>query len=124
MTGSTAPNVQFLSKSPNRELERHARERVELIVGKFHDRIDRVQVQLKEESEGGKTCCSIDARLIPRGTLHVHATEREAYEAINKAMHRLETVVAKAVDRGHHSAATRHAGGGLRGALRNWEVTN
>ena len=109
--------INIVSKHHEPVIEEHVRERLEMVVGRFGERLASIEVHLKDENanKGGvdKTC-SIDAKLIPRGTLHVHATEREFGEAIRKAIHRLETVVAKTVDRGHHSSQVRHAGGGLR----------
>ena len=111
------PDVRVINKRHNTQVEEYARGRLDLVVGRFQDRLSSIDVHVRDDNaqKGGldKTC-SIDARLIPRGTLHVQATERDIYEAIVKAVHRLETVIAKTVDRGHRSAAVRHGEGGAR----------
>jgi ribosomal subunit interface protein len=111
------PGVRVINKHQNRKLEEYARQRLQLVLGRFDERLSAIDVHLRDENaqKGGRDkTCSIDARLIPRGTLHVHATEHDMYEAILKAVHRLETVVAKTVDRGHRSKAIRHQQGGVR----------
>ena len=111
------PDIQVISKLQDPKVEEFARQRLDLLVGRFNDRLSSIDVRVLDEnaSKGGvDKRCSIDARLIPRGTLHVHAKERDIYEAVLKAIRRLETVVAKSVDRGHQSMSVRHQGGGLR----------
>ena len=109
--------IDIFNKRNNPAIEEYIRNRLELVVGRFHKRLGRIEVRVLDENatKGGvdKTV-NIDAALIPRGKLHVHATEAEIHEAILKAVHRLETVVAKAVDRSHRSEAIRHRHGGLR----------
>lgn len=110
-------NVHVVNRRHNTQVEDFVRERLELIVGRFHDRLSGIDVHLRDENAGKggiDKSCSIDAHLVPRGSLHVQATEPTIYDAIRKAVHRLETVVAKTVDRGHRGRAIRHAGGGLR----------
>lgn len=110
-------NIDIHNKRHNPAIDEYVRKRLELVVGRFHKRLGRIEVRLLDENSGkggvDKTC-NIDAALIPRGKLHVHATELDMHEAILKAVHRLETVVAKAVHRGHRSETIRHRGGGLR----------
>ncbi len=109
--------IDIYNERHNPAIDEFTVNRLELVVGRFHARLGHIEVRLLDEnaSKGGvdKTC-KLDAALIPRGTLHVHATEADMHEAILKAVHRLETVVAKAVDRGHRSDAIRHRQGGLR----------
>ena len=97
--------------------EQFIRDRLELVVGRFQDRLSTIEVRVRDDNahKGGidKTC-SIDAHLVPRGMLHVQATEQEVQAAVIKAIHRLESVVAKTVDRGHHSSSIRHSQGGAR----------
>ncbi len=101
----------------NPEIEDFVHSRLEMVVGRFHERLGRIQVRLLDENahKGGvdKTC-NIDAAIVPRGKLHVHASESGIREAILKAIHRLEAVLAKTIDRGHRSDAIRHRQGGLR----------
>ena len=111
------PDIRFFNKLQDPQVEEYARERLDMLVGRFNERLSSIDIRVLDENaaKGGiDKCCSIDARLIPRGTLHVHAKERDIYEAVLKAVHRLETVVAKSVDRGHQGMSVRHQGGGLR----------
>lgn len=109
--------IRVTNALPNSRVEEYANQRIELILGRFESRLSTIDMRIRDAnaSKGGvdKTC-SIDARLIPRGSVHVQATECDVYEAVLKAIRRLETVVAKTVDRGHRSAALRHQQSGLR----------
>jgi ribosome-associated translation inhibitor RaiA len=110
-------DVRVINKLHNPQLEQYARERLNLGVGRFQDRLASIDVHLRDnnaEQGGVDKTCSIDARLIPRGTLHVQATERDFHEAIAKAVQRLATVVAKTIDRGHRASAVRHGQGRAR----------
>jgi ribosome-associated translation inhibitor RaiA len=111
----------YINNEPHDDIEPFIRDRLELVVGRFHDRLSTIEIRIRDNngSKGGidKTC-SIDAHLVPRGMLHVQATEQEMQQAVIKAIHRLESVVAKTVDRGHQSSSARHSHSGLR------EVTN
>jgi ribosome-associated translation inhibitor RaiA len=112
-------DVRVINKRHNPRVEGYLRQRLGLAVGRFGMRLSAIDVHLRDNNaqKGAidKTC-SIDAHLMPRGTIHVQATERDIYEAIQRAVHRLETVVSKTVDRGNRSMAIRHAKGGSRNA--------
>ncbi len=112
-----ALNVRVTNQRHNPEVEEFVRNRLDLVVGRFAQRLSTLDVHIRDENaqKGGvdKTC-SIDAHLFPRGTVHVHATESDIQKAILKAVERLKTVVTKTVDRGHQSAAVRHGEGGTR----------
>ena len=110
-------NIDLFNKRPNPEIEEYARNRLNLAVGRYHKRLGRIEVRIGDDNarKGGvDKNCSIDAALVPRGRLHVHATESDVHEAILKAARRLETVLSKTVDRGHRGATIRHQKGGLR----------
>jgi ribosome-associated translation inhibitor RaiA len=97
------PDLHVIHKRDDPQVERYARERLNVAVGRFKDRLASIEVNLSDNrvspGEVDKTC-SIDARLIPHGMLHVQATERDFHEAIAMAVHRLEAVVAKTIDGG------------------------
>lgn len=109
--------VNVINKKNNAKVEAYARDRLELVMGRFADRVSHVDVHVIDENgtKGGcdKTC-TIDMKLIPRGQLHVRAKHDDLYSAIAKAIHRAETVVAKAVDKGHRGQEVRHKQGGIR----------
>jgi len=110
-------DIHIADKQHDATIEQLIHDRLELVVGRFDDRLARIEVRVRDDNahKGGiDQTCSIDAHLIPRGMLHVQATEQDTQEAIIKAIHRLESVVAKTVDRGHHSSSIRHRQGGLR----------
>lgn len=109
--------VNVSNKKQNPKLDSYVRDRLDLVVGRFDDRISHVDVRLLDENNGkggDDKICAIEIKLIPRGQLHVRAKNENIYSAIVKAVHRAETVVAKAVDRGHRGHATRHQHGGVR----------
>ena len=113
-----ALEVRVIHVHADSRIEDFARQRLDLVVGRFDERLSSIDVHIRTEGTpktNQDQTCSIDARLVPRGTIHVHATATDVYEAILKAIHRLETVVAKAVDRGHRGKAVRHARGRMRG---------
>ena len=109
--------INVFNNRTNSRVEEYARNRLEMVVGRFHKRLGGIDIRVRDENAGkggeDKTC-SIDAHLVPRGTVHVQAKAADVYDAILKAVHRLEKVIAKSVDRGHRNAAVRHKGGGLR----------
>ena len=99
------------------QVDEFIRDRLNLVVGRFQDRLAGIEVRLRDTNaqKGGEDkFCSIDAHLVPRGVVHVQATETNVQEAITKAVHRLESVVAKTVDRGHNAANVRHQQGRMR----------
>ena len=109
--------IDIYNKRNNSKLDHYVRERLDLIVDKFHERIGHIEVHLLDENngKGGEDkICTIDIKLNPRGQLHVRAKQDNLYAAASKAIHRAETVVAKAVDRSHQGNEIRHRNGGLR----------
>jgi putative sigma-54 modulation protein len=109
--------INVINKKRNSRVESYVRERLELVVGRFADRISHVDVHVVDENgvKGGEDkICTIDIKLIPRGQLHVRAKNQDLYAAIVKAVHRAETVVAKTVDKGHRGHEVRHQHGGVR----------
>lgn len=109
--------VNVINKKRNLDIERYARERLDLVIGRFADRISHVELHVVDENgtKGGEDkICTIDIKLVPRGQLHVRARNENLYSAIVKAVHRAETVVAKAVDKGHRGHEVRHRHGGIR----------
>jgi len=108
--------IKIYNKKKNPRIESYVQERMELVVGRFSERIGHVDVHLVDENgiKGGvDKICTIDIKLTPRGQLHVRAKHENLYSAIVKAIHRAETVVAKAVDRGHRGHEIRHKRGGV-----------
>lgn len=109
--------IDIYNKRHNPKIEDFIRSRLEMVVGRFHKRLARIEVRVDDENAGKggvDKVCNIDAKMIPRGKLHVSAHEADIREAILKSIHRLEAVVAKTVDRGHRSEAIRHNHGGVR----------
>jgi ribosome-associated translation inhibitor RaiA len=106
--------IRIFNKIHNQKLDDYLRRRLELVVGRFEKRIAHIEVHLLDEndSKGGEDkVCTIEVKLIPRGQLHVRAKHEDIYAAAVKAVHRVESVVAKAVDRSHRSSAARHRAG-------------
>lgn len=109
--------VNIYNKRKNARVDTYVRDRIELVVGRFEDRIGHVEVHVIDENglKGGEDkICTIDIKLTPRGQLHVQAKHDNIYSAIVKAVHRAECVVAKAVDKGHRGHEVRHRHGGIR----------
>ena len=113
----TTMHINIFNKRANPKVDEYVRDRIDLVVGRFAERIDHLEVQVIDENgpKGGEDkVCTIDIKLIPRGRLHVRARHENLYSAIVKAIHRAESVIAKAVDRGHRGHEVRHQGGGIR----------
>ena len=109
--------VNVINKKKNPRIEAYARDRLDLVVGRFADRISRVDVRVIDENagKGGEDkVCTIDIKLVPRGQVHVRAKNGNMYAAIVKAIHRAETVIAKSVDRNNRGHEIRHRSGGIR----------
>lgn len=118
--------VNIHNKRKNPRIDNYVRDRIELVVGRFAERIGHIDVHLIDENgaKGGEDkVCAIDIKLTPRGNLHVRAKHDNLYRAIVKAVHRAETVVAKAVDKGHRGHEVRHRHGGIRNLLPEAELT-
>lgn len=109
--------IELVTTQKNRRLADYVENRLELAVGRHTPRIEKIQVHIVDEN-GGKggqdITCTMDANIVPRGRLHVRATECTVREAIDKAAHRLTATVSKLVSRSHRGRAIRHAHGGLR----------
>ena len=106
--------VNVYNKRKNEVVDQDVRERLEAVVGKFADRIAHIEVHIIDENGdkgGDDKICTIDVKLNPRGQLHVRAKHNSLQSAINKAVERAETVVAKAVDKGHRGHEVRHQQG-------------
>ena len=105
-------DVRVINDRQNPQVEEYARQRLNLIVGRFEERLSSIDIHIRDVKVGKKgidKSCSIDVCLMPRGKLHVQAKERDVYDAVLKAIHRLETVVCRTVDRGHRAKAGRHS---------------
>jgi ribosome-associated translation inhibitor RaiA len=103
--------VNVVNKKRNPKIETFVLDHLELSIGRFDERILRVNVHIVDESNGKGSedkICSIDIKLIPRGQLHVRAKQDNIYSAIVKATHRAESVVEKAIEKGHRGHETRH----------------
>jgi len=109
--------INIHNKRKNRRVDNYIRDRLDLVVGRFAERIGHIDVHVIDENngKGGEDkICTIDLKLTPRGQLHVRAKHLNLYSAIVKAVHRAEKVVAKAVDKGHRGLQVRHRQGGIR----------
>ncbi len=76
--------------------------RVRFALGRFETRLDRVVVCLRElkGSRGGLgDQCRIDARLHPRGRVHVEVTERGIEKAVSAATDLISRRVRRGLDR-------------------------
>ena len=103
--------IEVFNKRRNPAVEEFAMDRLRQAIQHFDDRLGHIEVRISDENakKGGvdKTC-HIDAKILPHGAVHVHATAGNVREAIAKAAHRLDRMLAKTVDRKHRSSATRH----------------
>lgn len=111
--------INVINKKRNPQVDDFVREKLDSIVGRFDDRIQHVDVHVVDQNDGKggeDKICTIDIKLIPRGQLHVRAKNENLYAAISKAIHRAETVVAKAIDRTHRGLEVRHRQEAIRSA--------
>ena len=97
----------------NPRLEAYVRRRVESVMGRREDRINRVEVYLRDEG-GVEKSCNLVLHLSPRGQICVSAKHEDIYAAAVVAVNRAEQALAKAVDRGSKSRKLRHSEGGVR----------
>ncbi len=84
------------------ELEAYVVQRLETVVSRFACRVSGATVHLREGNRDNgdvHRICDIDVRLIPRGEIHVSARHESSHSAALDAIRRIETAVAKAVDR-------------------------
>ena len=110
-------DIRTFIEVPGEDIEAYARDRIELVMGRFTERIAHVDMHLAKSNthdSDNDHLCTFDVKLVPRGTIHVSANNGTARSAVVKAAHRAETALAKAVDRGHRSRNVRHQGGGVR----------
>ncbi len=79
-------------------VESFTREQLGSIVARFRDHLSNIDIHVGNggTGHGGDPTCTIDARLNPRGTLHVRATEPDAESAICKAVQRLHAAISRA----------------------------
>ena len=113
-----AVKINVINKKQNSQVDDFVRDKLELLVGRFAERIGLIDVRVVDENNGRggeDKICTIDIKLIPRGQMHVRAKNENLYAAIAKAAHRAESVVAKAVERGHQGHEARQCQNGSRG---------
>lgn len=106
--------VRLCNKRNNPKLNAYVHDRLELVIGRFEDRIGHVDIRLLDENDGKggpDKICTIDIKLNPRGQLHVRAKNADMYAAVVKAVHRAESVLAKTIQRGHRGRDIRHRRG-------------
>ena len=97
----------------NPRLESYVRRRVESVMGRRDDRINRVEVHLRDDG-GIEKACNLVLHLSPRGQICVSAKHEDIYAAAVMAVNRAEQALAKAVERNCRSKNLRHAEAGVR----------
>jgi hypothetical protein len=108
--------VNVTTRFDDSTIAEFVRERLELVVGRFSDRVTRVDAIL--DTHHGTKCddaysCALDIHLSPRGHLRTSAENASIKSAAIKAIHRAEAVIARKVESGHRRSRIRHRGGGL-----------
>lgn len=106
----------------NPKLEAFVQDRIELVMGKFENRIESIDVRFREEAHKkvAKKICSIEVRLSPRGRVRVSAKKENVYAAVHAAVHSAELQVCKDLERHQRGSNLRHRKQGLRQENRQW----
>ncbi len=103
-------------------LEAYVRERIDLVMGKFDNRIESIEVRLKEEThkKEARKSCWIDVRLSPRGRVRVSAKKGNFYASVLAAIHSAELQISRDLQRHQRGNKLRHRKKGLRQENRQW----
>ncbi|MFC1758702.1 HPF/RaiA family ribosome-associated protein [Planctomycetota bacterium] len=106
----------------NPRLESFVQDRVDLVMGKFENRIESMTVRFKDETHKkiSKKVCMIEVRLSPRGRVRVSAKKENAFAAVHAAVHSAELQVCRDLDRHQRGNNLRHRRKGLRQENRQW----
>ena len=111
--------VQIHNSRRNPNVTQFVREHIDSLLGRFDDRISRIEVHLIDEN-GGKggddKVCTIDIKLGRLGQFHVRAKTGDIYASILRAIHKADGVIGKRLDRSSLKTRVRHQHGGLRNA--------
>ena len=92
--------------------------RLSFVLSRFGPRVSAVSVRLVDLNgpRGGiDKKCSIQARLVPRGSVRVENTDCDLPAAVDRAAARLARAVARALERGRESAKIEETGDERRG---------
>ncbi|MCA9212084.1 MAG: HPF/RaiA family ribosome-associated protein [Planctomycetales bacterium] len=113
-----------INSQQNPELDAYVQERIELVLGKFKNRIELLEVRMKEDchSNNVKRTCTIEVRLVSRGRIRVTATKDNAFAAVLAAIHNAETKIGKEITKHQQGQNLRHRRQGLRQDNRQWAL--
>lgn len=104
-------------RNPN--ITQFIRDHLDSSLGRFEERISRLEVHLLDEN-GGKggddKVCTIDIKLGGLGQYHVRAKTGDIRASITRAIHKADGLIAKTIDKHSDKTRVRHQHGGLRNA--------
>ena len=95
-------SILVSNERKNPKVEEYVRDHVEMVLGRFTNRVSQIDVRIADENNGKgghDKVCTMDVTLIPRGVIHLKAKHESVYGAITRAIHRTEAVVAKSIDK-------------------------
>ena len=103
----------------NPEVAKFIREHIDLSLGKFDDRITRMEIRVLDENAGkggDDKVCTIDVKLGGLGQYHVRAKTDDVYASVLRAIHKVDALISKKVDRYSSKTRIRHQHGGVKNA--------
>lgn len=126
MQGETMATMttRVINCQNNLVLEEYVKQRIEMILGKFEDRIETIEVRFKEDARR-KTFeknCVIEVQLNPRGTVRISSRKSGRKAAALDAIRRAELQVSRDLKRHQRGQNLRHRQQGLRPETRQWAM--
>lgn len=120
-----AMDIQTFVEVSEAGVETYVRTRIELVIGRFAERIARVHTHVSQETShecNEHYLCTCEIKLASHGLIYVSAKHATVEGAVLRAVHRAETALAKTIDRGYRARRVRHNGGGLRHLSENLDA--
>lgn len=98
--------ISYQNIKHSQSVDDHVTEQINDRLGRFGERITRVEVHLGDENEGkpgpDDKRCMIEARPAGHDPVVAEAHHGDLYQAINAATHKIERVLDKKFPKDHH----------------------
>lgn len=95
-------NIQINNERRNPKLDNHIQSRLTSAIGRYSQRIDHVDIYIRDESpgnDGSEKVCIVDIKMIPRGRVHVSGKDKNIYAAATEAARHAQVSFQKAISR-------------------------
>jgi hypothetical protein len=115
--------TRVINGQKNPTLDEEVKRRVGLAMSKFAERIESVEVRLKESRrKATEKICTIEVKMTPRGRIRVSSKKNDLGAAAFDAIRRAELQVCRDLERHQRGQNLRHRKQGLRQETRQWAV--